>query len=108
MTSGEIQRHDAEGVASILAHAPQNAINIHLLLGHVVDQFGGLEAFAEQAFTTYSELPAKSPARERMITNIMRLIAAATTPGAGPLPASEQEMKEEFQVLIEGIASSGD
>ena len=103
-----IVRHDAEGAVSILAHAPQNSINIQLLLGYVMDEWGGLEKFAKDIHGTYKELPPKSPARERLVTNIMRLISAATLPGTGPLPTDQQELEEDLRQEMRRIYPDGD
>ncbi len=108
MSAGQIERHDVEGAVSILAQAPQNSINIQLLLGHVVEKFGGLEGLATKAAEVFDELPAKSPARERMITNIMRLIAAATIPGAGLLPTDQEDLEENLRQEMKRIYPDAD
>lgn len=102
-----IGRHDAEGATAILRQAPQDSINIRLLLKQVMYEWGGFEQFAKDAYKTFSELPAKSPARERMITNIMRLIATATTPGVGPLPTNVEDMEKDLALEMERIYPSG-
>lgn len=107
MSSGDIERHDPEAAVALLAKASDNPINIQLLLGYIVNELGGLEEFGKLVATVLLEMPAKSPARERMITNIMRLIAGATVPGVGVLPTDVKDLQEDLRQEMKRIYPDG-
>jgi hypothetical protein len=92
------QRHP-EGWLEDLVAAKSNPINLNALVAEMLTAFGGLTAFCNLAFATFEELPAKSPSRERMLSNVMRLIAQATIQ-----PPAQEANEEELRAILEQLA----
>jgi len=96
MNPERIKKFDAAVAVTELQQAPKNPVDIKMLMGHVLREFGGLEEFAKIIFKQWEALPPKSPARERLLSNLMRLIATATTQGPPEIPIADDDLEAEL------------
>ena len=84
------QSHPDEMIADVLK--AKNPVDIHGLLARVIAEFGGNAGLAEKLAVLYEELPKNSPSRERILSNIMRLVNTVSDHQGPPLPAEEEEL----------------
>jgi hypothetical protein len=80
-----------------IAKAKGSECDIRPMLACIIREFGGYEGIAKLLFTDYCELPAKSPSRERLLTNVLRLIGHATVTDAS---GGEGQDKDEVERAI--------
>jgi len=99
------QHQPDEAIGEILK-AKQSRTDSEAVCACVVAAFGGAEGIAKHLFTLYGELPEKSPSRERILSNIMRLVAQTGSP-QGEVPTEEEDV-EDLRAVLQEVADGGD
>lgn len=96
-----MKQHHAAELMKEIAGAKGSEVDIKPLLACVLREFGGNEGIAAKLYADYTELPKKSPSRERMLTNILRLIGHATPQqGVDDESMDDNEIEEEIKSVV--------
>lgn len=95
-----IRQRQPEKYINEVVSAKSSPVNIDLLIKHLMSAFGGLESFANVVVTQWTELPDKSPSRQRLISDIMRLIATSKVQGPA-VDATQDEIRHELQQIMQ-------
>lgn len=91
------QRLPEEAIGEIVG-AKGNLLDLNSLVAEIVTAFHGMKALANLLSTLYEELPAKSPSRERLLSNVFRLICMAKME-----PPSTDASPEELKAIMQEV-----
>lgn len=95
-----MKQYQAGDLLKEIAQAKGSEVDIRPLLACVIRVFGGYEGLAQKYLADYEALPAKSPSRERVLTNILRLIGHASVAES---PDDEGKDDEEIEDEIKSV-----